>query len=317
VKLDIKRVSRTRVSRFKINNRVTPTVKLEKNKDMKKIKNIHFGSLISMSLVLFLIGLVSLLLFVANDMSIYVKENINLSIILDDNAEKADVNRIENYLTEASYAKNVDYMSKDAALKEHIAALGDNPQDFLGFNPLKASLEVKLNAEYANPDSVQVIESKLKAFQGIERIAYQKDLIGLVNDNVRKISVVLLGLALVLLIVAIALINNTIRLSVYSNRFLINTMQMVGATNWFIRKPYLRHSVINGAASALLALLLLGVVVYYIMFEFGLSNLAFNIQSGISVSVIVLLSGMLLMAASTYLSIGRYLKMNTNDMYLN
>ncbi len=292
-------------------------MKLEKNKDMKKIKNIHFGSLISMSLVLFLIGLVSLLLFVANDMSIYVKENINLSIILDDNAEKADVNRIKNYLTEASYAKNVDYMSKDAALKEHIAALGDNPQDFLGFNPLKASLEVKLNAEYANPDSVQVIESKLKAFQGIERIAYQKDLIGLVNDTVRKISVVLLGLALVLLIVAIALINNTIRLSVYSNRFLINTMQMVGATNWFIRKPYLRHSVINGAASALLALLLLGVVVYYIMFEFGLSNLAFNIQSGISVSVIVLLSGMLLMAASTYLSIGRYLKMNTNDMYLN
>ncbi|MFZ4582436.1 MAG: cell division protein FtsX [Paludibacter sp.] len=284
---------------------------------MKKIKNINFGSTISMSLVLFLIGLVSLLLFVANDMSVYVKENINLSIILDDDAEKADVSRIDNFLKAASYAKEVDYLSKEAALKEHIAALGDNPQDFLGFNPLKASLEVKLNAEYANPDSVKIIESKLKAFQGIERIAYQKDLIGLVNDNVRKISLVLLGLALVLLIVAIALINNTIRLAVYSNRFLINTMQMVGATNWFIRKPYLRHSVINGAVSALLALLLLAVVVYYIMFEFGLSNLAFNIQSGVWVSLIVLLSGMLLMAVSTYLSIGRYLKMNTNDMYLN
>lgn len=270
-----------------------------------------------MSLVLFLIGLVSLLLFVAHDMSNYVKENINLSIILDDNIAKEDVNRVDNYLKSAFYAKEVSYVSKEDALKEHIAALGDDPQDFLGFNPLKASLEVKLNADFANPDSVRMIESKLKAFQGIERVAYQKDLIGLVNDNVRRISIVLLGLALVLLIVAVALINNTVRLSVYSNRFLINTMQMVGATNWFIRKPYIRHSVINGAASAVVALFLLGAVVYYIMFEFGLSSMAFNAASGIWVAIIVLLSGMLLMAASTYLSIGRYLKMNTNDMYLN
>lgn len=284
---------------------------------MKKIKNIHFGSTISMSLVLFLIGLVSLLLFVAHDMSVYVKENINLSIILDDAAERAETTRVETFLTSAGYAKNVTFVSKEDALKEHIASLGDDPQDFLGYNPLKASLEVKLKADYANPDSVKMIETKLKTFEVIERVAYQKDLIGLVNDNVKKISIVLLGLALVLLIVAVALINNTVRLSIYSNRFLINTMQMVGATNWFIRKPYIRQSVINGLVAAIVAILILGIVVYYILYEFGLSGLSVNPVSAIWVSVIVLLSGVVLMGASTYLSIGRYLKMNTNDMYLS
>ncbi len=284
---------------------------------MKKVKNIHFGSTISMSLVLFLIGLVSLLLFVAHDMSVYVKENINLSIILDDDADKAETTRVETFLTSAGYAKDVTFVSKEDALKEHIASLGDDPQDFLGYNPLKASLEVKLKAEFANPDSVKMIETKLKTFEVIERVAYQKDLIGLVNDNVKKISIVLLGLALVLLIVAVALINNTVRLSIYSNRFLINTMQMVGATNWFIRKPYIRQSVINGLVAAIIAILILGIVVYYILYEFGLSGLSINQVSAIWVSVIVLLSGIVLMGASTYLSIGRYLKMNTNDMYLS
>lgn len=284
---------------------------------MKKIKNIHFGSTISMSLVLFLIGLVSLLLFVAHDMSVYVKENINLSIILDDDAETSETKRVETFLTAAGYAKDITFVSKEDALKEHIAALGDDPKDFLGYNPLKASLEVKLKADYANPDSVKMIETKLKTFGVIERVAYQKDLIGLVNDNVKKISLVLLGLALVLLIVAVALINNTVRLSIYSNRFLINTMQMVGATNWFIRKPYIRQSVMNGLVSALIATAILAIVVYYILFEFGLTGLSINPVSAFWVAFIVFLSGVLLMAASTYLSIGRYLKMNTNDMYLS
>jgi cell division transport system permease protein len=284
---------------------------------MKKINNIHFGSTISMSLVLFLIGLVSLLLFVAHDMSVYVKENINLSIILDDDADRAETTRVETFLTSAGYAKNVTFVSKEDALKEHIASLGDDPQDFLGYNPLKASLEVKLKAEFANPDSVKMIETKLKTFEVIERVAYQKDLIGLVNDNVKKISLVLLGLAFVLLIVAVALINNTVRLSIYSNRFLINTMQMVGATNWFIRKPYIRQSIINGLVAAIIAILILGIVVYYILYEFGLNGLSINPVSAIWVSVIVLLSGVVLMGASTYLSIGRYLKMNTNEMYLS
>lgn len=282
---------------------------------MKKLGNINFGSTISMSLVLFLIGLVSLLLFVAHDMSVFVKENINLSIILDDNAEKAEADRIATFLSTTGFSKSETYISKDDALKEHIAAMGDDPVALLGYNPLRASLEVKLKAVYAHPDSVLKIENALKSFESIQRVAYQKDLVGLVNDNVRKISIVLLGLAVVLLIVAIALINNTVRLSIYSNRFIINTMQMVGATNWFIRKPYIKKSIINGLISGLLAIALLVVSVQYVMYEFGLSGLSFNISTAGWVAFIVLTSGVILMGISTYISIGRYLRMNSNDMY--
>lgn len=282
---------------------------------MKKLGNINFGSTISMSLVLFLIGLVSLLLFVAHDMSVFVKENINLSIILDDNAEKAEADRIATFLSTTGFSKSETYISKDDALKEHIAAMGDDPVALLGYNPLRASLEVKLKAVYAHPDSVLKIENALKSFESIQRVAYQKDLVGLVNDNVRKISIVLLGLAVVLLIVAIALINNTVRLSIYSNRFIINTMQMVGATNWFIRKPYIKKSIINGLISGLLAIALLVVSVQYVMYEFGLSGLSFKLSTAGWVTVIVLSSGVFLMGISTYISIGRYLRMNSNDMY--
>ena len=132
--------------------------------------NIHVTSTISMSLVLFLVGLVFLLLFVARDMSTYVKENINLSIILDDQIGKPDEQRIEKYLTSSSYAKTVEYISKADALKDHISSLGENPQEFLGYNPLKASIEVKLHEVYANNDSVSMIESKLKSFAHINRI---------------------------------------------------------------------------------------------------------------------------------------------------
>lgn len=284
-------------------------------KPKKKIRSLHLTSTLSMSLVLFLVGLVSLLLFVARDMSVFVKENINLSIVLDDEIDQSYTKRIEKYLTTSSFAKSVDYVSKEDALKDHIASLGEDPQDFLGYNPLKASLEVKLKANYANTDSVAVIESKLKAFEHINRIAYQKDMVSLVNENVRKVSLVLLGLAIVLLIVSIALINNTVRLAVYSNRFLINTMKLVGATHWFIRKPYIIRGLLNGFVAALISLAMLAGMVYYILYEFGMTAAALNPVSAALVSLIVIVAGVVLTSLSSYFAVGRYLKMNTHDMY--
>ncbi|MEI7503203.1 MAG: permease-like cell division protein FtsX, partial [Paludibacter sp.] len=150
----------------------------------QKFKNIHITSTISMSLVLFLIGLVSLLMFMARDMSTYVKENINLSIVLNDEIGKEYATRIEKYLLSSPYTKSEVYISKEDALKDHITSLGENPQDFLGYNPLMASIEVKLKAEYANTDSVNMIEAKLKTFENINRVVYQKDMVSLVNENV-------------------------------------------------------------------------------------------------------------------------------------
>lgn len=289
----------------------------EKNINTRlKIKSIHLTSTLSMSLVLFLVGLISLLLFVARDLSVYVKENINFSIVLDDEISNSYKQRIEKYLMDAPFAKSVVYVSKDDALKDHIASLGDDPKDFLGYNPLKASIEVKLNANYATNDSVSNIEKKLNTFEHINRIVYQKDLVSIVNDNVRKASLVLLGLAIVLLFVSVALINNTVRLGIYSNRFLINTMKLVGATNWFIRKPYLKNSVINGLLAAVISLFMLYGMVYYILMEFGLSGFSLNPVTIIIVSIVVVLSGIILTTVSSYFAVGRYLKMNSNDIFL-
>lgn len=288
------------------------------NKGARKpgFRNIHVTSTISMSLVLFLVGLVFMLLFVARDMSTYVKENINLSVILDDNIAKPDEQRIEKYLTASSYAKSVEYISKEAALKDHISSLGDNPAEFLGYNPLKASIEVKLNAKYANNDSVKMIQSKLKAFENISRIVYQEDMVSLVNDNVQKVSLVLLGLAAVLLFVSVALINNTIRLALYSNRFLINTMKLVGATASFIRRPYLVSSMINGLIAAAISIVLLVGVVFLIQLEFGIPDMLIQSMNLVLVGFIVLVTGLLLTAISSYFSVGRYLRMKSDDLHL-
>ena len=288
----------------------------DKSKASKPIfLNIHLTSTFSMSLVLFLVGLVFLLLFVAHDMSTYVKENINLSIILDDASGRQDAQRIEDYLKQSPYAKSEEFISKDDALKDHIANLGENPKDFLGYNPLKASIEVKLHAQYANNESVNMIQSKLKDFAHIDRIVYQKDMVSLVNDNVRKLSLILLGLAAILLFISVALINITIRLSLYSDRFLINTMKLVGATPWFIRKPYIRSSMLNGLVASLISILMLSGVVYFVHYEFGMPGSIIQPLTACIVSAIVIILGMTLTAISSYFSVGRYLRMNINDMY--
>jgi cell division transport system permease protein len=287
----------------------------EKAKKRFNVRNIQFTSIVSMSLVLFLIGMVSLLLFIARDMGKQIKENINLSLVINDEASSAGIKRIEQYLLNSHYVKSVNFISKEEALKEHIETMGDNPAKFLGYNPLMASLEVKLHAEFANVDSVAVIETKLKQFDIINRIAYQKDMVSLVNENVTRISMMLLAIATILLLISIALINNTIRVSIYANRFLINTMKLVGATHWFIRKPYIKNGIINGLLAALLSLGMLGILIFYVFQETDINLFALQTMTLIQVSAIVLVVGISLTALSSYLAVGRYLRMQTNDMY--
>ena len=280
-----------------------------------KFHQVHFTSIISISLVLFLVGLLCLILFTARDLSIHVKENINLSVILDDDISDSYVKRIENYLQNSPYLKSMRFISKDEALTELTKSLGENPKDFLGFNPLLASIEVKLKADYANNDSVQMIESKLKSFEHINRIAYQKDLVGLVNDNIKKISLILLGLVAVLAVISLVLINNTVRLTVYSNRFLINTMKLVGATPGFIRKPYVIRGVINGLIASVIALVLLAGMIYYVVIEFALTGMEFNMLTIIYVILSVVILGVSLTAISSYLAVSRYIRMKTDQIY--
>jgi cell division transport system permease protein len=277
--------------------------------------NMQLTAVVSMSLVLFLIGMVGLLFLTASDITRQVKENLNVSIVLNDQMEKSYAGRIENYLKNSLYAKSTEYISKEKALEEHVKAMGENPQDFLGYNPLRASLEVKLNAAYANSDSIKVIERKLKTFDNIYKIVYQKDVMDIVNENIKKASIFLLGIALVLLFVSIALFNTTIRLMIYSNRFIINTMKLVGATPWFIRRPYIRRSMINGCIAALLSVVYLLALLYYVQFHF---DIAFDVRHWIPFAIVsggVIAVGTLLAALLSYFAVGRYLKMTTDKMY--
>ena len=287
----------------------------EKEKKQFGVRNIHMTSTLSMSMVLFMIGMVVMLIFVAREMSTRLRENISMSLILRDEISSTELTRIQQYLSNSPFARENKYISKEEALKEHIASLGEDPSKFLGFNPLMASIEVKLYADYATVDSVEQIETKLRKFSSIDRIAYQKDIVAMVNDNIARISVVLLGFAVVLLLISVALINNTIKVSIYANRFLINTMKLVGATPWFIRKPYIVRGMINGFLASVIALSMLGALMYYIAGETDINLFSLSAGTLVAVAAIVITLVQLLTATSSYFAVGRYLRMQTNDMY--
>ncbi len=290
--------------------------KKKTNKRRFPVRNAGFTATFSMALVLFLIGLLTLSLFLARDMADYVRENLKLSLVLQDNVNAAQANEIRDFLLEQPYTKELDYISKDMALKEHIESLGEDPSEFLGFNPLSALMEVKLNATYANGDSVAKIETQLKRFGSkIEEVSYQKDVITEVNKNIRNITIVFGGLALALLLISFVLINNTVRLRIYANRFLINTMKLVGAKGWFIRRPYIAQSIVSGIVATIIAWLLLGGVIYYGYRQFGLNVMAIPVSTAVLVASVMLVLGILLTAISSYFSVGRYIRMQSNDMY--
>lgn len=278
--------------------------------------NARLTSTISISLVLFILGIVVLMGILATRLSMYVKENMGFSIVLKENVKESQVKKLQKKLDIAPYVRATQYISKEDALKELEVELGENPKDLLGFNPLQASIEVKLRSDYAHPDSLVWIEKGLrKGTVAIDDIVYQKDLIQLVNDNIRRISFMLLGLAVVLLLISFALISNTIRLGAYSKRFIIHTMKLVGATPAFIRKPFIISNIINGIIGAFIAMALLSGCVYYLLTEFDNLYTLIDISSLFWVFVIVLLLGVVLTAISAWFAVNRYIRMDRDNLY--
>ena len=278
--------------------------------------NARLTSTISISLVLFILGIVVLMGILASRLSMYVKENMGFSIVLKENVKESQVKKLQKKLDIAPYVRATQYISKEDALKELEVELGENPKDLLGFNPLQASIEVKLRSDYAHPDSLVWIEKGLrKGTVAIDDIVYQKDLIQLVNDNIRRISFMLLGLAVVLMLISFALISNTIRLGAYSKRFIIHTMKLVGATPAFIRKPFIISNIINGIIGAFIAMALLSGCVYYLLTEFDNLYTLIDISSLFWVFVIVLLLGVVLTAISAWFAVNRYIRMDRDNLY--
>lgn len=272
-------------------------------------------SSISTTLVLLLLGLVVFFVLGAHNLSVYVKENINFSILISDDMKESDILKLQKKLDKEPFVKATEYISKKQALREQTEAMGTDPQEFLGYNPFTASIEVKLHSDYANSDSIVKIEKKIKKNTNIQEVLYQKDLIDAVNDNIRNISLMLLGLAVILTFISFALINNTIRLTIYSKRFLIHTMKLVGASWSFIRRPFLRRNFWIGVLSAVIAdAVLWGAAYWLVSYEPELIRVI-TPDVMLLVSVSVLIFGVLITWLCALLSINKYLKMKVGTLY--
>lgn len=278
--------------------------------------NLHFTSTVSISLVLFMIGLITSLYLATGHLVRKSQENISMSVILDNEINDQDLSRLQKYLSAANYTKEVIYISRDSALQEHINAIGEDPSAFLGYNPLSASLEVYLKAEYANVDSIEsVVRPRLAVFGGITEIAYREDIFRMLSHNIHRLSIIFSLIALVMLFISIVLINNTIRLSIYSKRFIINTMQLVGAKNSFIRRPFIKRAVINSIIATLIAIILLCGATWFAMTQTGVTFNIGQLQWALPVAGIILIVSLVINCLATASAVNRYLRMRTDQLY--
>ena len=270
---------------------------------------------ISTTLVLLLLGMVLFFVLTARNLSVYVRENINFSLVLDDGMDNRDILRLQRSLEKQPFVKEMTYISKEDALKDYVREMGIDPRRFAGFNPLRASLEIRLKSAYANTDSIERIEKLLGQESHIKDIVYQQELIDAINKNIGRISLLLLGLAALLLLISFALINNTIKLTIYAKRFLIHTMQLVGAGWGFIQRPFLWRNFWVGLFAGLLAdAALWGLAGWLVTSEPGLVEVVTSEVMGL-VAAAVLVAGVLITCFCALLSINKYLRMRTEALY--
>ena len=272
-------------------------------------------SSISTTLVLLLLGMVVFFVLSANNLSTYVRENIGFTVLVSDDMKEPEALKFQETLNEKAYVKESVYISKEQALKEQTEAMGTDPAEFLGYNPFTASIEIKLNAEYANSDSIAWIEKEILKNKKVMEVTYQQDLLEWVNRNVQRVSLFFLGLAALLTLISFALINNTIQLTVYSKRFLIHTMKLVGA-NWaFIRRPFIIRHLWIGLLAGLMADAILMLSAYMLvqyepqLIEVMTPGTLFIVVSSVFVF------GVAITSLCAYISINKYLRMKASALY--
>ena len=271
---------------------------------------------ISMSLVLFVLGILGFLLINANRLSNHVKQNIGFSVMIKEGVKDVDIMQLQKLIDSKAYSLESDWVTKEDAAKGLQEQLGEDFIAFLGYNPLLESIDIKLKASYANPDSLLILQQQLTKNDLIHEVFYQKDLVEKINENIRKMSIFLLSFCILLFILSFTLINNTIRLTVYSKRFLIRTMKLVGATNKFIKGPFLSESIYNGVYSSLVAICMLLAV-----FQLLQSDMPdfLNIQDFKSMGIIfacIFVAGILFTWLSTFFALRKYLRIKESELYL-
>ena len=288
----------------------------KRKKDAGNRRGVQLVTLcISTAMVLVLLGLVVFSVQISRNLSQWVKENLTVTVMLSDDVSVNGAKLLCRDLYHRPYSRNIDYISKEQALKEQSDAMGSDPSEFLGVNPFPATLELQLHSDYANRDSLKWIARELQKNPKITDVAYQVDLMDSVNRNLTKVNLVLLALAVLLTFVSFSLINNTVRLSVYSRRFIIHTMKLVGASWGFIRKPFMKQALLVGVIAALIAIAVLGGCMYALYYyEPNIISIITWRELTIT-AVAVLLFGIIITAACSYISVNKFLRMSAGELY--
>lgn len=281
----------------------------------RRLISSYFSVVISIALVLFLLGIVGFLLLNAKKVTDFMKENVNVTVYLKDTAKDVEIKQLEKSLALADYVKTTDFVSKDDAAEAMKSEFGDDFMDLVGYNPLQNSIDVKLKADFLTNEKLEELTALAQEKSFVDEVKYDESLVELINSNVKKISFWVLLLSAIFTLIAVLLINSSIRLSVYSKRFTIKTMQMVGATKSFIRRPFIWKSIKLGILGAVVALIGLGFVVYYVdkMFPELALRQSLVLIGGLFLAVFLL--GIIITWISTHFATQRFLNLKTDQLY--
>ena len=281
----------------------------------RRLISSYFSVVISIALVLFLLGMLGLLVLNTKKVADHFKEQIALTVYLKDTAKEVEIEQLKKSLAMADYTKSTTYVSKEEAAEAHSKEIGEDFMEFLGYNPLQNSIDVYMNADFVSGEQVDEIAADLTSKNFVEEVIYDKPLIALLNENVKKISFWVLIASGVFTFIAVLLINSSIRLSVYSKRFIIKTMQMVGATKGFIRRPFIWQSVKLGIIGAIIALIGMAGALYYLNNSFPQLALTSNVKLLAGLFIGIFLLGILITWLSTFFATSRFLNLKTDELY--
>lgn len=281
----------------------------------RKLISSYFSVVLSIALVLFLLGTLGLLVINTKKLANHFKEQVAVTVFLKDNAKEVEVNQLQKSLAMAPYTKTARFISREEAAEEHSKEIGENFLEFLGYNPLQNSIDVHLKAAYVETDSIQHIAERISGKDYVSEVAYDQPLVSLLNENVKRISLWILIASGAFTLIAVLLINSSIRLSIYSKRFIIKTMQMVGATKSFIRRPFILKSVQLGIIGAIIALLSMGGLLYYLSSRYPELGLFDDLPLLGALFGVILLGGIVITWISTYIATQRFLNLRTDDLY--
>lgn len=283
---------------------------------IKKRRRISYlPSIISVAMVLFMTGLLGIILISGKNLSNHLRENFQITVFMQKDMKEADQKRVFESIRSAEYTKRAKLVSREDAAKEFTQEIGQDFVSFLGFNPLLPSVELFLKSKYAKPDAISKIDTELRRNKEVVEVVYQKSIIEEINKNVKTIGSIMMGLSVVFLIIAITLINNTIRLNLYALRFIIKSMQMVGATHGFIIRPFVVRSFINGLIGGVVSCVLLSGMLYWLPFWVDGIRTVYNASQFAMLFVVIIIAGVIISMLSSWISTNHYLRMKIDDLY--